>query len=1059
MKPSARILFISIIVPALLLTCQRGGKVAVTDRMLAIPTYKIGPASAYPDWKHKTYPYTMLETITDSLGSQEYRAVTLENEFVKILVLPDIGGRLHHAYDKTNGYCYLYDQKTIKPAKVGLTGAWISGGIEYNFPTGHRHSGFRPVDYYAAGDRDGAGRVWTGEYEMWKGMRWSVEHVLRPGSSVLETRVRLSNPTPYTQAFQFWATGAVHITPEYQAVYPMDIWTGHGKQEFGRFPVHNGRDISFWKNTEGPSSYFAWDCDQDFFGGYSHDRRAGTAIYADHGTVPGKKLWTWGTGGIGQMWEKILTDSGGHYFEPQAGGYADNQPDQHWLEPGETKVFSIFWYPVRETGAFKEANREGAVNVEERGGDIFVAVSATRAHRAALVTLARKDANLLERKADLGPDRPFTATVAKPPDCALPDLTLTVRDGNDTLITYTPIPPRTRDLPVPVYPGQAVPAKVSTLDSLYAMGAYFNRFDNQEQALAFFDEALRRDPRDARCNTEKALILLKRGLAADAFPLLQTAVEKDPENGRGRYYLALAQLQRGDTAGAAKNLTRAAYDRNWAAPALYQLGLIDMRANQPAPAAARAEASLAADGNSSQARALLVAARRRAGQPRAAGAALTEALSADPLNFWLALEGSLAKVPGPAWKKLLRNSPQNHIALALDYARIGELKRAVNILRACTAADDPHYPMTLYYQGYFLSLLGKAADAKAVWDRAGARTVPACFPYRLEDIEVLQAAIRQNPRDAAALNYLGLLLYSKKRPAEALPLWEQSAALRPEAGVYRNIGWAQGKDFHRPEAAAQAYARALSLEKNPQYLYEMCQVQMKLDPRAGALLQLLQQYPDLPSRHDDLLCLHAAGLILEGRYAEALDRLNGHQFHSWEGSDLPHVFYRAALCTRAEQALAAKKYDEAARCLDSARLWPFHLQVSWAGDKFEQKIDYLQGLLCRATGEKAEAKAAWERAAVPPSLPTMVTVYSARALQELGKAAEARTHLDSVIRQIDLIAERHGGAYRAPHHLVLAEAYKLLGDQAKSQAHRKAALELDPLAELLAYSLRYFLEE
>jgi hypothetical protein len=207
-------------------------KVKISDQPVTLPAYRIGPPSVFPSWRHNNYPYTLLETLTDTLGSQSYKAVTLENKFVKILVLPDIGGRLHAATDKTNNYTYLYEQKTIKPARIGRTGAWISGGIEYNFPNGHRCSGFRPVDYHTEKKPDGSAIAWTGEYERLKDMRWSVAHILRPDSSVLETRIRLYNCTPFTQSFQFWATAAVHATPEYQGIYPMDIWTGHGKLYF-----------------------------------------------------------------------------------------------------------------------------------------------------------------------------------------------------------------------------------------------------------------------------------------------------------------------------------------------------------------------------------------------------------------------------------------------------------------------------------------------------------------------------------------------------------------------------------------------------------------------------------------------------------------------------------------------------------------------------------------------------------------------------------------------------------------------------------------------------------
>ena len=144
--------------------------------------------------------------------------------------------------------------------------------------------------------------------------------------------------------------------------------TGHGKHEFFRWPVDKGVDISYWKNTPGASSYFAVDSESDFFGGYSPEEQAGMVHYADHHIVRGKKLWTWGTAPAGRLWEKILTDGDLPYFEPQAGAYSDNQPSLFWIMPGETKIFSHFWFPVRDIGAFDFANLEGSLNLELAGG-------------------------------------------------------------------------------------------------------------------------------------------------------------------------------------------------------------------------------------------------------------------------------------------------------------------------------------------------------------------------------------------------------------------------------------------------------------------------------------------------------------------------------------------------------------------------------------------------------------------------------------------------------------------------------------------------------------------
>ena len=352
-------------------------QVKVYQEPLTFTTYGVREPEIMPDWRTYHYPYTMMDRLSNVKGTKTYNALYVENEYVKALVLPQLGGRLHGAEDKTNGYQFLYDQKVIKPGLISLTGAWISGGVEWNFPIGHRPSGFRDTDWTITENPDGSRSAWVGEIERLKGMRWSVGTTVHPGRNWVETKVRLENSTPYVQSFQYWATSAVRATPNYQAVIPGEIVTGHGKHEYFRWPVDKGVDISYWKNTPGASSYFAVDSESDFFGGYSPEEQAGMVHYADHHIVRGKKLWTWGTAPAGRLWEKILTDGDLPYFEPQAGAYSDNQPSLFWIMPGETKIFSHFWFPVRDIGAFDFANLEGSLNLELAGGKALFGWSPT----------------------------------------------------------------------------------------------------------------------------------------------------------------------------------------------------------------------------------------------------------------------------------------------------------------------------------------------------------------------------------------------------------------------------------------------------------------------------------------------------------------------------------------------------------------------------------------------------------------------------------------------------------------------------------------------------------
>ncbi|MEA1997348.1 MAG: DUF5107 domain-containing protein, partial [Gemmatimonadota bacterium] len=360
------LLILMVILLGVAVSSARPEGVKIYEEPITLPTYRIGRPEMMPFWRARfggIYPYTMLNKLTDDKYDRTYNGLWLENEYLKVLLLPEIGGRVHSAQDKTSGFQFIFDQRTVKPSLVGRAGAWISGGVEWNFPDGHRVSCFRHADWRLVENPDGSRTVWTGEIERIFGMRWSVGVTVHPGRTWVEGRVRLYNCTPYPHSFLWWANCGVRGSPEFQAVIPGEIATGHGKHNFFRWPVHNGVDLRYWKNAPGGTSLFAWDSESDYFGFYSPENNAGMVHWADHHIVRGKKLWFCGTSPAGRLWEVVLTDNDAPLVEPQAGAYSDNQPDYLWIMPGETKVFSHFWFPVRDIGVWDYASLEGAVTL------------------------------------------------------------------------------------------------------------------------------------------------------------------------------------------------------------------------------------------------------------------------------------------------------------------------------------------------------------------------------------------------------------------------------------------------------------------------------------------------------------------------------------------------------------------------------------------------------------------------------------------------------------------------------------------------------------------------
>ena len=304
-----------------------GSEVRMWEEDLVLPTYEVGPPEPNPMFyfgrasqgaEGRVYPYPLYDNLTGTKVDKSYRLVYLENEYLRVGVMPEIGGRIFEGLDKTNGYHFFYRQHVIKPALIGLIGAWISGGVEWNIPHHHRATTFLPVQYRLESNEDGSKTVWVGELEIRHRMRWAVGYTLHPGRSYLEVSVRILNRTPVVNTMLCFANVAVHTNENYQVIFPpsTQFVTHHHKREFTTWPIattryggwdfSEGVDVSWLKNHVAANSMFAWNYTDDFVAGYDHGKRAGTLSVSNHHVVPGKKLWTWGTGPRGRMWDQLL---------------------------------------------------------------------------------------------------------------------------------------------------------------------------------------------------------------------------------------------------------------------------------------------------------------------------------------------------------------------------------------------------------------------------------------------------------------------------------------------------------------------------------------------------------------------------------------------------------------------------------------------------------------------------------------------------------------------------------------------------------------------------------
>jgi tetratricopeptide (TPR) repeat protein len=1019
---------------------SEGGPVKVWIEPVEIPTYAPMPADKNPMFLErrvyqgssgKVYPLPFIDRISAKRENRLWQAVHLENKYLRLMVLPEIGGRIHVGLDKTNGYDFFYRQNVIKPALVGLAGPWISGGVEFNWPQHHRPATFMPVMFEIERHEDGSRTIWCGDHDPMNRMKGMHGVCLHPDKAYVELKVRLYNRTPLVQTFLWWANVATHVNENYQSFFPPDVHyvADHAKRAISKFPFCEGRyygvdygqraqcgvapeerpaafvppgtyaanDLRWYANIPVPTSYMALGSTQDFFGGYDHGRQAGLVHFADHHIAPGKKQWTWGNHNFGYAWDRNLTDSDGPYVELMAGVYTDNQPDFSFLGPGETKAFSQFWYPISSIGIPQNANLNLAISLNVQGGTGRVGVYATRSFEQAVVVLEGKEP-IAQWTCDIAPGKPFIANCP----ATQSNVTLQVLDAaGHELISYSLGPAFIPAIPTPAAE-PPLPEKTESADELYLTGLHLAQYRHAtRQPDAYWKEALRRDSGDARCNNAMGLWHLRRGefdLAESHFRAAVarlTRLNPNPYDGEPFYNLGLALGYLGRDEEAYDAFFKATWNQAWRGASYHALAELNVKRRDWSMAAEHLQRALAVNRDNLRARNLLVIVFRSMGDPKTADEILHQTLALDPLDIWaLDLSGSD-----------LTGDNQLRLDLAIDYARAGLYQSAQRVLENSNfAAQDGSLPIIYYALGHTASTLGEQTRAIELYAKARNAPTNYCFPSRLEELLILESAIETNPADSRAHYYLGNLLYDKRRHGEAIEHWETAARLDDGiATVWRNLGIGYYNVRADPKGAHACYEKAF--ERDPsdaRVFYELDQLHKRIGVGPRLRLKNLERHLDLVSIRDDLSVELATLYNQTGRAARALEILNSRQFQPWEGGEgLALAQYVRALLALGRDAFANGRTSRALECFEAALETPPNLGEARHLLANRSNVYFWLGAASSALGQIDAASNWWTLSAtsvgdfqemsVRPY--SEMTFYNAMALKNLGRVSEARSLL------------------------------------------------------------------
>lgn len=983
-------------------------KVNVWKEKIILPTYEVGKPEKNPVFIEKrvyqgsngsVYPYPVIEKIADEKIDKEYQAVYLENEFVKIMILPELGGRVHMAYDKTKERHFVYYNQVVKPALVGLTGPWISGGIEFNWPQHHRPTTFDPVDFTIEEHEDGSATVWCSEVERMFRTKGMAGFRLYPDKAYLEIKAQLYNRTSFPQTFLWWANPAVKVNDDYQSVFPPDVNAvfDHGKRDVSSFPIAKGTyykvdyspgtDISRYKNIPVPTSYMAIASKYNFVGGYENDSKGGLLHVANHHVSPGKKQWTWGHGDFGRAWDRNLTDEDGPYIELMCGVYTDNQPDFTWIMPGEQKDFTQYFMPYRDLGIVKNATKNAMVNLESIDNKLVIKAYTTGVYPNTTVTLKNNETVLFQKQYDASPYNSFEETIDFE-NTSLEGLSISVTDADDNVLVDWIYEGQNEDeIPEAAKPALA-PEEIENNEQLFLTAQHLEQYRHATYSpIPYYKEAIKRDAGDIRSNNAMGLWLMRRAKFTEAEPYFRAAIKTltqrnpNPYEGEAYFNLGLCLKYQNKNKEAYDAFYKSTWNAAWQNQGYFYVARLDALNGDFELALTHIKKAISKNTEDHKALHLQVAFLRKLNQQEKALQLANTYLENDCFNFGLLYEKYLLsndKKELKYFNSLIRNNIHTYIEYALDYAAAGLYKEAVNLLSE-GLKDEETYPMAWYYAGSFYEKLNDFGQAEECFKMASKAKPDYCFPNQIEAALVLQNVIQKQTNDAKALYYLGNFWYASKFYDDAIACWEESVAIDDSfPTVHRNLALAYYNKLENEQNALSSLEKAFSLDvEDSRILMELDQLYKRLNRDLVFRLAFLEKHLELVIQRDDVYLERVALYNLLGKHDKALTLLQNRIFHPWEGGEgKVSGQYLVSLTEIAKQQISEGNFDKAIELLEQAQTYPDNLGEGKLPGAQENDIHYWLGVAFEKKNNPEEAKNWWNKATQGLEEPTAAIFYN-----------------------------------------------------------------------------------
>ena len=1020
-------------------------QVRFTRGTLEIPTYTFARSETVaPLFKTvdsaSLYPYARLDR--DSMSRKpvpvKYESLTLENEYLRVVMLPELGGRIWSAHDKLANRELFYTTSVIKPTVYNQRGGWPAGNLEVYGPYDAHMLTWpgEPWPWAFKRNADGSATVVLSHIDHFFRNKLALAVTLRPGRSFIELTLQLRNNNLLPNRYLLWTNAGVHATDGTRFVYPMTRTIGHDSSALSTWPIAQSVDLSWQKNNQNMLGVFGLDLYDNFIAAYDYNEDYGTICYADRRQARGVKTWTWGTGEAAMRQMKHYTDTDGPYVEVQSGRFVWDG-NYEFIEPGKSDGWTEYWFGAGKLGGLTTASRDAAISFDGRQ----LAVTATGNFPNATLKLTAGANVVWSARHHLSPASVYRATIALKPEAASQVLQLEIRSAAGALLAQFTQHPDGKH-PDTVFAADAIPRKFEAIEKLTAEEAFqqglaHEKFGEMEEATQAYRAVLAKDGRFTAPHLRLGLIALDRSLHDEAINHFNFVLERDPTNGDAHYYLAVACAELGRTDEARRHYFRLLPSSSKFEQRDYGLGLLALGAGDFKEAAQRLSQAVATTPMQLSSRQAYAFALRKLGRTTDAQKECDALLALDPTNAFAQAEKLFLATPHSALRTpyLDSNHEQGYLELACEYLRLSAWPEASRIIERGLAKSPLQNPLLQYYGAYLADRLGEAVATRRYLEAARRQPLALeIFPFRRETIRVLNRVRELAPQDANAACLLGEILYSRTRRDEAMTAWRAAIAADPlHFGGLRDLGLAL-LEAGRKDEALPLLARAA--EQRPTLTANTTLVARLLSQtdNADAARKMLDRALATQPQNDRLIEALITVELQAANPQRALALLTTHTFEpQHQAYSLLHLWQVAHLLTAVSDPAAALKHARAAQ----------HPPATLGMDDFGSLRS--ARLLVFAALLEPDNKQSWQAAAATMYAETNEEgLFRAIALRQIGATAQA----NEWFARFQTVNERN---LQSDSTTVRAQAQYLAGIYAAFQGHKTEAaaslrhsLETDP---------------